>query len=208
MFRRKEKPVADANEQTDPSPAPATPEDLEKRVTELEKRLGELDTKFTGRVNDVTKKVAENNSALIKRVGSAEADITTVKTSADNNAESIKAFDKRVDGLVHKAEEAAAGTTVLTKRMDNTEAWQSAFNTAFAEGIQSAKDFALEQGQAAKKYTDDRVKTVAAQRAADKAALETAIKTVAEAPVKPHKHAVNVYVEAVTADPTPGGGSA
>lgn len=207
MFRRKDKPVPESTEPPTEATAPeVNAADLEKRVAALEKALGETNTTLTGRVNDVTKKVAENNAALIKRVGSAEADLTTVKTSADNNAEAIKAFNKRLDGLVHKAEEAEAATKVLTTRLDNTEAWQSAFNTAFIDGIQSAKDFALEQGQAAKKYTDGVATQIRTQVAESKAALQARIKAVEDAPVKAHSHRVSISVDAETGGPQEGNG--
>lgn len=190
--------TADAEPSGTEAPQEVNADALEKRVTALEKALGEATTALTGRVNDVTKKVAENNAALTKRIGTTEADLGTVKTSADNNAEAIKAFDKRVDGLVHAAEGAKAAVAVLQTRLDNTEAWQSAFNTAFVNGIQETKDFALEQSRAAKTYTDQRIAGIG--RALEE--MSAALDRVQKAPVKPHTHAVHLAVTAETENPT------
>lgn len=193
--------------QADEAPSGETVEELAKRVADLEKNLGEMDPRLTGRINTLNTTVASTKADLGKKIGGVETDLATLKSSVDNNAASIGSFQGQLDTLTHKVSDAETATTLQKKRLDNTEAWQSAFNTAFVNGIQSAKDFALEQGQGAKVHADGLATQLHNQAAQDKAELGARIKTVENAPVKPHKHAVNVHVDAVTRDPVTGEGN-
>lgn len=198
-----ENPPAVADE--DEAPA-VTPEELEKRLKALEEAVGKLDPRITKRINDLNTAVANNKSELTKKIGTVESDLGTVKTKADNNAESIGSFQGQLDTLTHKVGDAETATTLLKQRLDNSENWQSAFNTAFVNGIQSAKDFAKEQGDAAKKHADDAVAVVDAKVDNVSQTMGDRITAVENAPVKQHTHKLHFSVDGETGGP--GGGNA
>lgn len=145
--------------------APAsTVEELEQRIEkhnqQTVKRLNDMNTAITDAQNDLTAKVGEVNTALRQ-----------IKTQSQNNADMIAAFQSTIDRLERDNSHTQNAEQDVAKRVDELETTQGEINTAVVQGLQSNRDFTLEQFKAAKDHTD---KAIAAadkklQAAADNA---------------------------------------
>lgn len=128
--------------------APATTlEELEQRIEkhnqQTVRRLNDMNTAITEASNDLTSKVSEVNSALRQ-----------IKTQAQNNADMIAAFQATIDRLERDNAHTQNAEADVAKRVDQLETTQGEINTAVVQGLQSNRDFTLEQFKAAKAYTD------------------------------------------------------
>lgn len=202
--------AAEVTEDTDTgsatSPTTAGGDTAAVTPDELEKRLNELDKRLTQRINTLNTSLTGAVSELNTKVGTATNTVNSLKSKVENNEESIKSFQGSLDQLTTDVGKAKSAVDVLTHRVDQLEQLQGELNTAFSKAIQQNRDFAKEQGDAAKHYTEQLTKRLSDQLQGTKADLEQKIEALADAPVKAHTHTVHLSGESENPTVAQGGG--
>lgn len=173
-----------------------TDTDAGAEETGLEQRLEDLNKHLTSRINDLASQVTDAVADTDTKTAATANEVKRLGTRVTNNSESVASFQSTMDRLATDVAKARTATDGLSRRLDTIEEWQSAINTALVQGVQDAKDFAMEQNQAATKHTEDAVAHLDGKIAAARADLEQRITTVEQAPVKPHTH--TLHFEGVT----------
>ena len=175
-------PDSDTTPAADPAVDPA---DLEQRLEDQGKHL-------TARINDLATQVTEAVAQMETAMSSAATELKRLGTRVTNNAESVASFQSTLDRLSTEVAKARVSGESVGKRIDTVEEWQSGINTVLLEGFQAAKDFALEQGQAATAHTDEAVAHLDGKLTAARTDIEQRITQVEQAPVKPHTHVIHL----------------
>lgn len=173
---------------------------------ELEAMIRKLDTVLTKRINDLRTDVTTFENSVTGRVTTVEGQARTLKTQTTNNAEAIRSFTDSINAVKKLGTELRQKAAGSNDRLDQLETLQGELNTALFEAIDIARDETREVGNAADEALRDAASALTGQIKASEARLNTRITSVENAPVKPHKHAVNVVVEATTSQPIPLGG--
>lgn len=170
---------------------------------DLEQRLETLEKHLTSRINDLATQVTDAVADIDTKTAATTTELKRLGTRVTNNAESVASFQSTLDRLATEVAKARVAAETVGRRLDTIEEWQSSINTALLEAAQGAKDFALEQGQAATKHADDAVAHLEGKLTAARTDLEQRITQVEQAPVKPHTHVF--HVEGVTGAVQQGG---
>lgn len=159
---------------------------------DLEQRLETLEKHLTSRINDLATQVTDAVADVDTKTAASATELKRLGTRVTNNAESVASFQSTLDRLATEVAKARVAAESLGTRLDTIEEWQSSINTALVQGVQGAKDFALEQGQAATQHTDEALAHLEGKLTAARTDLEQRITQVEQAPVKPHTHVLHL----------------
>lgn len=194
-LRRKENRVTTDQSDAGPADEASSPSGT---LDELEKRVNKLQQDLTTRINEINSSLTEQIGEANTTAGKANNTANALRAKVTNNENSIAGFQGRLDSLTTDVSQAKSAVQVLADRVGHLEEWQGALNTAFSEAIQRNRDFTLEQYRAATGYVDQVAKKLGDQLGAAKTELAQAIQALADAPVKPHTHAIHLSGETET----------
>lgn len=140
--------MADDTTEQGGAAAPAT------TIEELEQRIEKNNQQTVKRLNDMNTAITEAQTDMATKVGEVNTALRQLKTQAQNNADMIAAFQATIDRLERDNSHTKNAEADVAKRVDQLETTQGEINTAVVQGLQSNRDFTLEQFKAAKAYTD------------------------------------------------------
>lgn len=173
---------------------------------ELEKKINALDTRLSKAIADVRKDLTEEVGELSTAVTKAANEMKQISAKAKGNETRLGALESTASTLTTTVGKFDSAIKTIATRLDGLEQFQGELNTAFVKGIQDAKDFALEQGNAAKGHADQKVDALDKKVDGVKSTLEGRIKAVEDAPVKQHTHKLHITLDGQTGGPDGGNG--